>query len=159
MRFDDFQNGTLHINKTMQRVQCLGEDTKTKVIITQPKTHSSDRIIPLPEFINSIIKDMYISDAFLLTGTNKYTEPRTFENRFKALLKQCGLPETNVHACRHTFATICVETGCEIKALSEILGHSSVNITLNRYVHPTIAVKRKVIESISFLAKNATSNN
>ena len=51
----------------------------------------------------------------------------------------------NFHILRHTFATNCVENGMDVKSLSEILGHSDVKITLNRYIHPTMCVKRKYL--------------
>ena len=63
------------------------------------------------------------------------------ENRFKSILKKCGVEKINFHALRHTFATKCVELGFDVKSLSEILGHANVNITLNRYVHPSMKLK------------------
>ena len=72
---------------------------------------------------------------------NKFVEPRTMENRFKSILKKCGVEKINFHALRHTFATKCVELGFDVKSLSEILGHANVNITLNRYVHPSMKLK------------------
>lgn len=63
------------------------------------------------------------------------------ENRFKSVLKKCGIEKINFHALRHSFATKCVELGFDIKSLSEILGHANVNITLNRYVHPSMKLK------------------
>ena len=73
------------------------------------------------------------------------------ENRFKAVLKKCGIKETNFHALRHTFATRCVEIGFDVKTLSEILGHASVNMTLNRYVHPSMKTKRENMEKLNEL--------
>ena len=64
------------------------------------------------------------------------------ENKFKKCLKKCGLNDYNFHQLRHRFATHCIEVGFEIKSLSEILGHSNVNITLNRYVHSSLETKR-----------------
>ncbi len=65
------------------------------------------------------------------------------QNRFKAAVKACGIGDANFHALRHTFATRCVELGFDVKSLSEILGHASVNITLNRYVHPSMELKQR----------------
>ena len=90
--------------------------------------------------------------AFLLTGlVHSYIEPRCLENHFKAVTKECGLKEVNYHALRHTFATRCVELGFDIKSLSEILGHASVNITLNRYVHPSMDLKQRNMNLLSEL--------
>ncbi|MFR1477837.1 MAG: tyrosine-type recombinase/integrase [Hydrogeniiclostridium mannosilyticum] len=55
----------------------------------------------------------------------------------------------NFHVLRHTFATRCVEAKIDIKTLSEILGHSSVTITMNRYVHPSLELKRETMEQLA----------
>ena len=73
------------------------------------------------------------------------------ENQFKAAAKSCEIADVNFHALRHTFATRCVELGFDIKSLSEILGHASVNITLNRYVHPSMELKQKNMDMLSNL--------
>ena len=136
---------TLKIRKTMQRIQdtSVGATTKTKVIITEPKSQCSVRDIPLPQFIVEIAKKFVDHPkAFVLSGNKeKYIEPRTMQNHFKAYVKEGGIKDTNYHALRHTFATRCIEVGFEIKALSEILGHANVNITLNRYVHSSFDLK------------------
>lgn len=149
MRFEDISlpNNTIYVTKTMQRLQTLSKltETKTEITISPPKSMSSQREIPLPLFISELIKDLpYSPQAYLLTGeTNHFIEPRTMENKFKSCLKKCGLPQYNFHQLRHRFATHCIEVGFEIKTLSEILGHSSVNITLDRYVHSSLELKRK----------------
>ena len=79
----------------------------------------------------------------MLSGVEeRYIEPRTIQYRFKSILKSCNLKDIKFHALRHTFATRCIEGGCDIKCLSEMLGHSSVSITLNRYVHSSIDQKK-----------------
>ncbi|MFR3411643.1 MAG: tyrosine-type recombinase/integrase [Coprococcus sp.] len=60
----------------------------------------------------------------------------------KKVLKSAGIADANFHALRHTFATRCIELGFDVKSLSEILGHATVNITMNRYVHPTYEMKK-----------------
>ena len=77
------------------------------------------------------------------------------ENQFKSVMKACGIPNVSFHALRHTFATHCVELGFDIKSLSEILGHASVNITLNRYVHPSMELKQ---ENMNLLSSILTTN-
>ena len=61
-------------------------------------------------------------------------------------LKNLELPHLTFHALRHTFATRCIECGCDYKSLSELLGHSNVSITMNIYVHPQMELKRKCVE-------------
>ena len=87
-----------------------------------------------------------------MTGSReRYVEPRTMQNRFKKILSACGLADANFHTTRHTFATRCIELGFDVKSLSEILGHASIAITMNRYVHPSMAVKARNMERFSEL--------
>ena len=161
LKFDDISmaDKTVHIRKTMQRVQNFAplKETKTDVIISTPKSKSSVRDIPMPEFLITTIAEnnMYIPKAYLLTGElYNYVEPRTLENRFKSCIRSCGIEDVSFHTLRHTFATRCVELGFETKSLSEILGHSSVNITLNRYVHSSMELKRMNMEKLNLLPSN-----
>ena len=149
-------NSILKVRKTMQRIQDTnaGATTKTKIIITEPKSQCSIRDIPLPEFIVDIAKQFADAPkAFILSGKKKkYIEPRTMQNRFKALVVESKIDDANFHCLRHTFATRCVEVGFEIKSLSEILGHANVNITLNRYVHSSFDLKYSNMNKLSLPA-------
>lgn len=150
----DTKNGIIKINSTIQRIQDFKQMTnkKTKLIITEPKSISSKREIPLTDFLNAIIKNVYNSNpnAFFITGTEKPVEPRTMENKFKKYLKECEIENINFHALRHTFSTMCIELAFETKSLSEILGHSSVSTTLNLYAHPSIEYKRQNMKKLEF---------
>lgn len=148
----NLDTGELFVCKTLQRVQIENGESKTKVIITEPKSINSIRNIPLPEFLTDICRCLYKKlkpEDFLLTGTTKYMEPRALQYHFKKYIKDCDIEDLNFHALRHTFATRCVENGFEIKTLSEILGHVNVNITLNRYVHSSIDLKRANMEKLN----------
>ena len=99
--------------------------------------------------------------GYMLTCLEDYCiEPRTLQKQFKRILKETGIKETNFHTLRHTFATRCVEARFDIKSLSEILGHSSVNITMNRYVHPTMELKRQNMQRLtcSFAVSSSRQN-
>lgn len=149
----DISNSTIKIRKTLQRIQNVEKYTctsKTRIIITEPKSDSSIRDIPMPDFITDIAKKFIKAPkAYILSGNERYIEPRTMQNRFKNYLKKAGIIDANFHALRHTFATRCVEVGFEIKSLSEVLGHSTVNITLNRYVHSSFAMKATNMNKLS----------
>jgi len=140
------ENKTIKVEGTMQRIQKLNssEDAKTKIIITAPKSFSSTRIIPIPDFVIEILKCYKKdSDSYFLSEKSKtMIEPRTMQNKFQKYIKECGITKANFHSLRHTFATRCVELGFDIKSLSEILGHSSVKITLDKYVHCSMELKR-----------------
>ena len=75
------------------------------------------------------------------------------QNHFKKVLKNSGITSANYHSLRHTFATRCIELGFDVKSLSEILGHASVNITMNRYVHPSMDLKKENMQRLSKLKK------
>ena len=139
-----FEDKEFYVRRTMQRLHNLDDDSKrkTSIEIDEPKSQSSIRKIPIPDELLTYLKNAYVADAYVLSGSkNKFVEPRTMENRFKSVLKKCGVEKINFHALRHTFATRCVELGFDVKSLSEILGHANVNITLNRYVHPSMKLK------------------
>ncbi len=155
LQWEDFgaSQKTLKIKKTIQRIQDTenGAFAKTKIVITEPKSQCSVREIPLPSFVISVAQKFVASPkSYILTGNEKYIEPRTMQNRFKSYVKESGISDTNFHALRHTFATRCVEVGFEIKSLSEILGHANVNITLNRYVHSSFELKCANMNKLSF---------
>lgn len=146
-------NGVLSVRETMQRIKDTSNHSvsKTKIVVTEPKSKCSVRDIPLPEFIISIAKEFQSNNSsYVLTGEkNRYVEPRTMQNRFKTLLRESQISDANYHALRHTFATRCIEVGFELKTLSEILGHSNVNITLNRYVHSSLDLKKENMSKVA----------
>lgn len=147
IRYEDISvnERIIKITKTLQRLQTFSENNeRTEIVITEPKSHSSSREIPIPDFIMDIILTFkFKSNEYILTGrSDKFVEPRTLEYRFKACLKACGIKDCKFHQLRHRFASQCIELGFDIKSLSEILGHASVNITLNRYVHSSMELKR-----------------
>lgn len=147
-----FEKKILHVHKTMQRLQTPDGDSKTTILITEPKSKCSIRDIPIPEVILPYLDTLGTADAFILSGSSEsYVEPRTMQNHFKRILRQCNIEDINFHALRHTFATRCVELGFDIKSLSEILGHANVNITLNRYVHPSMNLKQQNMSKLSDL--------
>ena len=128
-------DGILSIKETMQRIKDTSSysTSKTKIVITEPKSKCSIRDIPLPSFITSIAKGFQCrKDAYVLTGEkNRYIEPRTMQNRFKALIRESQINDANYHTLRHTFATRCIEVGFELKTLSEIMGlHNDMHQTI-----------------------------
>ena len=76
-------------------------------------------------------------------------EPRALQYRFHTIAKACNLENVHFHTLRHTFATRCVEVGFDIKSLSEILGHANTRITLDRYVHSSMELKREHMNKLA----------
>lgn len=146
------ESNTIHIHKTMQRIQTPGGSNKTKILIAEPKSQCSIREIPITKTLKDLLKLYRDDEGYVLTGKRDiFVEPRTMQNRYKTILKTCGISNANFHTLRHTFATRCIEVGFDIKSLSEILGHANVSITLNRYVHPSMELKQKNIDKLSCL--------
>ncbi len=154
LKFNDifFETNTIQISKTMQRIQNFrGGKNKTDILISSPKSKCSIREIPIPQFIIDLIikNNLYRKDAFLLTGeVSRFIEPRTLQNKFNKITSICNIENATFHMIRHTFASNCIEAGVDAKSLSEILGHSSVNITLNRYVHSSMKLKKLNMEKL-----------
>ncbi len=150
----DLENAFISITKTLQRIKNTDNYSKqkTKIIIDKPKSQKSIRKIPLQFFLTEILSELKkdcSNNAFLLTGSEtKFTEPRAYEKTYKKYLKECHIPNIKFHALRHTFATNAVEKNFDTKSLSEILGHSTVRFTLDRYVHPSDKIKRENMERL-----------
>lgn len=148
----DFEQSTLSVKRTIQRVSSDG-NKKTELMIGEPKTRTSIRTIPLPSFLLSELTIQKINirnnNAYVLTGRASPIEPSNYYMKYKRWLKKLDIKSYSFHALRHTFATSCIEKGFDAKSLSEILGHSDVKITLNRYVHPSMELKRQHMEKLT----------
>ncbi len=146
----DFDNAVLSVKRTVQRISKNG---KSQVIIGTPKSKSSVRTVPIPNFVLDILRNYKsCGDFYITTGKSKPTEPRTMQNRFKSILKLCGIRNVNFHLLRHTYATICIEKGFDPKTLSELLGHADASITLNRYVHSSMQMKKNYVSRLQLTA-------
>lgn len=136
---------TVRIAATMQRIknEDPNESGKTKIVVGSPKSDHSSRIIPLSELACKLCNEMFPGEnsAYILTGTSDYMEPRVLQYRFEKYCAACELDGVHFHTLRHTFATRCIEAGFDVKSLSEILGHATATITLERYVHSTMEQK------------------
>ena len=147
----DFEAGVLHITKTLQRIKDTNPTAgkKTKIVIDTPKSRKSIRDIPLPEYLLCLLKQLEKEQPhlnYVLSGRAKYIDPRVYQDDFKACLKQAEVAGYSFHALRHTFATNAIARGFDVKNLSEILGHSSVRFTLEKYVHGSMDTKRASME-------------
>lgn len=142
---------TISIRRTLQRIVRTedSEPNGTRTIIDSPKSSHSIRQIPIPSYIIPLLEP-FQADGFFLSGTNdRLVEPRAYQYKLRSYLRKLGIRTVNFHILRHTFATRCVEAGMDPKTLSQILGHSNVSITLNRYVHPSFEAKKLQIERLS----------
>lgn len=154
----DFNNHIILVHNTVQRIQTKEKNmSKTELLITKPKTRNSIRRIPITSFLYDILKKYFIqtqeqSNYYIFRNKeNGPIDPRIIQKYFKATIKRLELTNITFHALRHTFATLCIDVGMDIKTLSEILGHSNVSTTMSIYVHSTESHKRQQIELLSKL--------
>ena len=145
----DLKNRTLSVNSTAQRIRVENQAHKTELMISEPKTKSSKRVIPICDLLHKVLCEHINSNIFVINGDSAM-EPRTYQYYFKKMQLTLEIQPTNFHTLRHTFATNCIENGMDAKCLSEILGHSDVKITLNKYVHPSHEQKLKQINAFAF---------
>ncbi len=153
----DLEKGIIHVRYTLQRIasDTPKENAQTQIMLVAPKTHTSERQIPIPCFLHrqlSSFKEGVPEEAFILTGETRYTEPSNLYSKYRRLLKHCGIRPYSFHTLRHTFATRSIERGFDPKSLSEILGHADVSITLDCYVHPSMEMKRRCMDLLSPLS-------
>lgn len=147
----DFEEGVLKISKNMQRIKDFNkEKSSTAIKIQTPKTVTSTRNILIPDiFMATLIRSRKCEEDYLISGKRKtWTETRTLQYRFAAILKKCGIEHFKFHMLRHYFASLCIRQGVDVKSLSEILGHANIQITLSLYVHSTINQKRMLMNKV-----------
>lgn len=143
----DFENKLLIVNRTVQRLYAEGYQTKTILTETSPKSAYSKREIPLSDKTLELFLKFQNSEEYVFGG-EKPLEPKRLQYHFKKILKEAQVSDKNFHVLRHTFSTNCIEGGTDVKSLSEMLGHSDVQITLNCYVHPSMETKRQYINNL-----------
>ncbi|GGF05960.1 site-specific integrase [Flavobacterium limi] len=148
----DTDNGIIGVNRTIQRIYVIEDGTRrTELILDTPKTKNSIREIPISKDLLRILKPfkkIVNPSFFVLTNDAKPTEPRTYRSYYKNLMKELNMPELKFHGLRHSFATRCIESNCDYKTVSVLLGHSNISTTLNLYVHPNMEQKKKAIEQM-----------
>ena len=144
---------SIRIAATLQRLHDtdLKSEGRTRIVVGAPKSDTSARTIPMTDAGVELCRrmDPQNADAYVLTGTSDYMEPRTLQYRLEKYTRECGLEGIHCHTLRHTFATRAVEVGFEIKSLSEVLGHATTTITLERYVHSSMELKRNNMSKLA----------
>ncbi|MBQ4444260.1 MAG: site-specific integrase [Clostridia bacterium] len=139
----DLHNRTVFISKT------IGEHGE----ITPPKTEASIRLLPIPNAIIGVLRDLKRTAIceFVIETKAHQTNIRAYQALFKRMLQKVGVRPLGFHSLRHTFATRALECGMDFKTLSELMGHANVSITIDRYAHCQMGLKRKSINRLSRL--------
>lgn len=148
LRWDDldFTTGKLRIDKQVYPVG-------GKLIISEPKTKAANRTIILPpamvellaEYKKSIFSDLMFPSR---TKPEQPIDPGYVRKRLQVILERAGCKKVRFHDLRHTFATLSLENGMDVKTLSTIIGHVSSATTLNTYTHITDEMRRKAALNI-----------
>ena len=142
-------DGTITISRTIERIYIIeGEKKHTEIVINTPKTKNSCREIPMSKELLAMIKPLkkvVNDDFYVLTNDERPTEPRTYRNHYNGLMAKLDIPKLKYHGLRHSFATRCIEAGCDYKTVSVLLGHSNISTTLDLYVHPNMEQKKRCI--------------
>ena len=145
----DFKSRTLTVRRTVQRIRVKGEAKKTKIVILPPKSKSSFREIPIPTSVFAMLKDLRSTpEHYILSDTTEPKEPRMLTYDYVRILKELGLPSVKFHSLRHAAASNAIEAGFDVKTLSEVLGHSRIEMTMNLYVHSNMDRKRKLMDKL-----------
>ena len=145
-------DGILTVNRTIERIYIIeGEKKHTELVINTPKPQNSCREIPMNKELLGMLKPLkkvVNDDYYILTNDERPTEPRTYRNYYKRLMEKLDIPKLKYHGLRHSFATRCIEVGCDYKTVSVLLGHSNISTTLNLYVHPNMEQKKRCIDKV-----------
>lgn len=145
-------DGILTVNRTIERIYIIeGEKKHTELVINTPKTKNTCREIPMNKELLGMLKPLkkvVNDDYYILTNDERPIEPRTYRNYYKRLMEKLDIPKLKYHGLRHSFATRCIEVGCDYKTVSVLLGHSNISTTLNLYVHPNMEQKKRCIDKV-----------
>ena len=139
----DFDKGEINISKSCYYGKC-GR------VVDSTKTEYSKRAIPLCEPIVKILRNMKKeSDSeYIISSHGKPVSTRSYQRSFENMQKNLHIPHRGFHALRHTFATRALESGMDVKTLSEIMGHKNLTLTLNRYTHSLAEYKKTMMDKL-----------
>ena len=148
----DIGTGEIHVRKTISRIWLSdGDEKEYSLNIGTPKTPASVRDIPMTKPLTEIIRPLrkiVDPEFYVVSNSAAPLEPRYYRDYYMKVLRKVGVPPIRFHALRHSFATRCIESKCDYKTVSVILGHASIATTLDLYVHPGFAEKKKCIDKM-----------
>jgi integrase len=166
----DFENWKIFIQRTVSRIRIeRGKDkNKTALVYQEPKTQKSKASVPIPEDIIKELKTHRVrqneeklffgekyqhGDLVFCTEYGRQLDPRNFTKRHKRLLQQAGLPEISFHNLRHTFASLLLEAGEEMRVIQECLRHTKISTTANIYISVSEKLKKNAASKVNEILK------
>ena len=155
----DLNKKTIKISKTLSYVKNRGRfenEPQSVAIVTTTKTQKSNRIIPINDSAVLILKelklrqkDLGIKTKFIVSNPKgEMMNERVMEQTFKRICEENKIKYKGLHALRHTFGSVLLLKGADIKIVSDVLGHSTVNFTYDRYIH---ILNEKKAQTISLM--------
>ena len=153
----DWKKRTVAVRRTAQRVAHAlpSAHESTFLMVGTPKSRRSRRVLPIPDFLISKLREAFFAagslspETFIFGNGARAAEPRTLQRRFSRLLHSVGLTGVHFHTLRHSFATRLMELGVDIQTISALLGHESARTTLDFYGH---SLTEQQIRAASLLA-------
>jgi len=147
----DFNARKVCINKTATVIS-----KNSKVVVNPPKTKSSIREVPLTQEALTILQEQKKrkmvnteNAMYVFTGNDgEIISNQNYSRTLSHICKKNGIEPISMHSLRHTFATRCIEAGMKPKTLQTILGHSTLAMTMNKYVHTTDEEKFRELELV-----------
>ena len=146
----NFKTAEIYVSKTCSDAKMNGTFGR---ITNSPKTATSKRTIPIPKQLLPLLASTKKKNnsKYVVGNGDKPVSVRSYQRRFENLLSKLNIEHRGFHALRHTFATRAIESGMDVKALSEILGHKNTAITLNRYAHSFMSHKKTMMNKLGKL--------
>lgn len=164
----DWERGELSVVRSLQRVRGQG------LVVVPPKTATSRRRVPLPPLALEALRvqrrrqlEQRLAagpawadgDWVFTTSLGAPLDPAETTRRFQALLARVGLRRVRFHDLRHTVATLLLTDGVHPKVVASLLGHSTIQITLDTYSHVTPGLARQAAEHLQQLVANSIANS
>ena len=144
----DLEHGDLRVRRQIARIN-------GKVVEAPLKTKNAYRTLPLAEDTISILneqkKKVGSSPWVFPSATGGPISPDSVLHMLHRVLKRAGLPQVRFHDLRHTFATLALQNGVDIKTVSGMLGHFSAGFTLDTYAHVTSAAQKAAANTMGKL--------
>ena len=149
----DVENRTISVTKQVNRI-------KGKLVVSQPKTQNSVRTLAIPQqAVNLLIEEhkKHPRNPYMFPSpkTGTMFDPDSFRHTHDKILKAIGAEHIRFHDLRHTFATLSLKNGVDVKTLSGTLGHYSAGFTLSTYTHATADMKRDAADTIGNVISQA----
>lgn len=152
VRYSDFnfKEKVVAVKRTVGRVE--SPTGKSERYVQSPKCKSSIRECPIPDVLNAVFKSLanvYPPDAYISSNNSEvFNEPRVFREQYKRFLNRLGIPYRHPHVMRHTYATMLLQAGTDVRTTASLLGHADATTTLNVYCHTTIEAKRRAANRV-----------